>query len=971
MRTATEPCQTKLMQHRPHPQLHRGMPRHHLWSLALLLCTAAAAEAQSNADCLSCHAKQGLAIERDGRHISLYIDEDRASTSVHADLDCITCHEELDGVEKWPHESGLDRVDCGACHEDEDGPIQTYWSSTHGRLAEKGDGDAPICQDCHGAHYVLPLSHPNSSISPFNIPAMCAQCHAEGASVERTHDIPQHQIVQRYRQSIHGEGLFKQGLVVTAVCTSCHTGHNVLPHTDPASTIHKDNVVSTCMNCHGLIESVHRKVVAGELWEREDAVPLCVECHLPHEARKVFYDTNMSNADCLRCHGTSPSPPDDATGSPLVDADEHAGSIHGRSGVSCAQCHTGASASKERSCSTIEHKVNCAVCHELEVSEYNRGRHGQLRNAGDPQAPYCTDCHGIHNILEHTVPESASDLLTTVIRGSPIYSRNVPDLCGGCHREGQQAAVRYFGAEDKIIKRYGMSIHGKGLLESGLTVTATCTDCHTPHRELPANDPDSSINGANIVATCGQCHDGIYEKYQRSIHSVDGNPTYDQRRQRGMPELPHCNDCHYSHQVKRTDLDEFQLGIMQQCGNCHEAVTQSYFDTYHGKASELGDTTRAKCHDCHGAHDILPPTDTRSRLHRDQIVQTCGQCHPGSHRQFAGYLTHATHHDPDKYPILYYTFWGMTSLLIGTFGFFGLHTLAWLPRSWKIRQELGSAHRAVNGQKQFVRFTSLQRKLHVTVILSFFGLALTGMMLKFAYTPWAVGLSRLFGGMDAAGWVHRVCALVTFGYFSTHIWNVTRKYLSGNVSLVQYLFGSGSILPRWSDVGEMVGTIKWFFGLGPRPQYGRWTYWEKFDYFAVFWGVAIIGSTGLCLWFPEIFTRVLPGWSINVATIIHSDEALLATGFIFTIHFFNTHFRPEKFPMDTVIFTGRMSVEELKHDKPRLYQELVESGQLESNLADPPSERFVRVATCFGYTALAVGFTLVALIIYAMLFAYR
>ena len=80
------------------------------------------------------------------------------------------------------------------------------------------------------------------------------------------------------------------------------------------------------------------------------------------------------------------------------------------------------------------------------------------------------------------------------------------------------------------------------------------------------------------------------------------------------------------------------------------------------------------------------------------------------------------------------------------------------------------------------------------------------------------------------------------------------------------------------------------------PGYGRFTYWEKFDYFAVFWGMIIIGFTGLVLWFPEFFTRILPGWSINVATIIHSDEALLAVGFIFTIHFFNTHFRPDKFP---------------------------------------------------------------------------
>jgi cytochrome b subunit of formate dehydrogenase len=170
---------------------------------------------------------------------------------------------------------------------------------------------------------------------------------------------------------------------------------------------------------------------------------------------------------------------------------------------------------------------------------------------------------------------------------------------------------------------------------------------------------------------------------------------------------------------------------------------------------------------------------------------------------------------------------------------------------------------------------------------------------------------------------------------------------------------------------EFVETMKWFLHKGERPQYGRWTYWEKFDYFAVFWGVGMIGVSGLILWFPEVFTYVLPGWAINVASIIHSDEALLATGFIFTIHFFNTHFRPEKFPIDPVIFTGRMSVEELKHDKPQFYDDLVARGELEQYMAEPASPLKVRVAKIFGFTALAVGFTLVGLIIYAMVFAYR
>ncbi len=940
--------------------------------LCISLLPAPPATGQENTDCLECHSSAGLKVERDGRDVLLYVDAERFAKSVHADLDCISCHEDLDGVEEWPHAVGLERVNCGECHEDDDGPIATFWASTHGQHVQAGDKDAPLCQDCHGDHYIIPLKDPDSSISPFKIPQMCAQCHAEGAAVERTHDIPQEQIFQRYRQSIHGEGLFKQGLVVTAVCTSCHTGHKVLPHTDPESTIHQDRVVETCMQCHGLIEQVHRKRIAGELWEAQGVVPVCVECHLPHEARRVFYDTRMSNADCLGCH-SDPALVAAGDGRTLyVDADEHAGSIHGRENVSCAQCHTGVQPSEERPCQTITEPVNCALCHETHVADYIRGRHGLLRAAGDDNAPGCIDCHGRHGILEHKVPEDASALLTAVIRESPTYSRNIPALCAKCHREGEQAALRYFGSEEKIIEHYTMSIHGKGLLESGLTVTATCTNCHSPHKELPRSDPESTISKQNIAATCGQCHDGIYEQHQQSVHAAEGNPDYDTRRMRGMPELPQCDDCHPAHTVARTDLPDFKLGIMEQCGKCHEEVTKTYFDTYHGKASALGDTTRAKCYDCHSAHSIHPLSDPRSTLHRDHIVETCGRCHEGSHRQFAGYLTHATHHDPEKYPALFYAFCGMTGLLVGTFAFFGLHTLAWLPRSWKLRKQHAATLGAVEADaKQFVRFTPFQRKLHLTVILSFFGLAITGMMLKFSYTQWAQTLIGVFGGADTAGWIHRVCAVVTFGYFFAHLVNVAIKYVKGDRSLRDYLFGPDTILPTARDFHELIATIRWFLGWGPRPRYGRWTYWEKFDYFAVFWGVAIIGSTGLCLWFPEVFTRFIPGWWINVATIVHSDEALLATGFIFTIHFFNTHFRPEKFPMDPVIFTGRMGVEELKHDKPRLYEELVASGELEKHLEEPASPGFTRGVRVFGFVALTVGFALVALIVYAMLFAYR
>jgi cytochrome b subunit of formate dehydrogenase len=269
------------------------------------------------------------------------------------------------------------------------------------------------------------------------------------------------------------------------------------------------------------------------------------------------------------------------------------------------------------------------------------------------------------------------------------------------------------------------------------------------------------------------------------------------------------------------------------------------------------------------------------------------------------------------------------------------------------------------------RFRTFDRNLHLVVITSFLGLASTGMILKFSYAGWASLGARLLGGFEAAGWIHRVCASLTFAYFTAHLWDVRRRRKESGKTWWQYITGPESMLLNKRDWREFVGSIKWFVGKGPRPEYGRWTYWEKFDYFAVFWGVAVIGGTGMMLWWPMIFTRILPGWAINVATTIHSDEALLAVGFIFTVHFFNTHFRPEKFPIDTVIFTGGMPLEEFKKDRPREYQEMVERGELEQNLMPAPVPLAAKLWRRFGFTALGIGIGIIGLIVYAVVFAYR
>ena len=277
----------------------------------------------------------------------------------------------------------------------------------------------------------------------------------------------------------------------------------------------------------------------------------------------------------------------------------------------------------------------------------------------------------------------------------------------------------------------------------------------------------------------------------------------------------------------------------------------------------------------------------------------------------------------------------------------------------------------VPGPLQYLRFTRLNRILHAIMIVSFMSLALTGMTLKFSYTGWAAFLSHLFGGFESAGYIHRVAAVFMIGIFIAHLVDVARRKKRESRTWKSFLTGPDTMLPTRKDLKDFIGSLKWFLGMGPRPQYGRWTYWEKFDYFAVFWGIAVIGSTGLMLWFPEFFTRVIPGWVINVATIIHSDEALLAVGFIFTVHFFNTHLRPEKFPMDLVIFTGRMPVEEFHEDKPAEYQAEVEKGTLESHLVEPYPPIVIRTIRVFAWAALATGFSIVVWIIYAMVFAYR
>ena len=239
---------------------------------------------------------------------------------------------------------------------------------------------------------------------------MCGRCHKEGAGVSDFADVSQDSVLAHYSQSIHGEGLYQRGLTGTAVCSDCHTAHNVRNHNDPESTIHRDNVAATCQQCHGLIEKVHQKVIQGELWEKDPAQGARLH-RMPPAPR--------SPAGLLRRGHVATASAWSATRSPIWWPPARASRaspcswttqvlrVRPTSKIRCIQCHTGATPNHERPCDTIPSRVDCSICHAEVVDIYKTSIHGKLDSQGDPDAPDCLVCHGGHDVLQEGQPRVA------------------------------------------------------------------------------------------------------------------------------------------------------------------------------------------------------------------------------------------------------------------------------------------------------------------------------------------------------------------------------------------------------------------------------------------------------------------------------------------------------------------------------------------------------------------------------------
>jgi len=584
----------------------------------------------------------------------------------------------------------------------------------------------------------------------------------------------------------------------------------------------------------------------------------------------------------------------------------------------------------------------------IDQRKISRGVHGDLS---------CVECHT--NIVDNEVPHKKTDAPN-------------PD-CVSCHvrvwadvrRKGLAEFKTRLGLVVQNIIAYKKSFHARP--KSKTEPKAYCDDCHDTHyfNVPPVGTSKRTDWHLSVPEVCGKCHDDSLEEYENSAHGKEVMEKHN-------PRAAVCTDCHTSHAISKTRSDTFLLKVTQKCGSCHQDRYATYRDTYHGQINTLGYTYTAKCYDCHGYHEVLGVDDPDSTINPKNRLETCGECHngrklPKATKNFLNFGPHANSHDYKKYPQVWIAAKFMSGLLLFVFTYFWAHSLLWWLREYRHRKEHKSTRciqtdELLQGEAMQVRrFGLVWRVGHLFFAMSVMLLILTGMALFYSYTSWAPVVVNMLGGPTIAGIIHRTCATLMLSIFFLHL-----ILVSINIYLKRKTFrwfGPDSLLPNWKDFKDAWGMFKWFVGKGERPLFDRWTYWEKFDYWAVFWGMAVIGGSGVLLAFPGFTAALLPGWIFNVVMLVHGDEAFLAAVFLFTVHFFNNHFRPDKLPPpDVVMFTGTQSLEEFRRDHTLQYQRLVESGQLEKYLVDAPSTPMTLGSKILGLVLISCGLTLLVIV---------
>jgi formate dehydrogenase gamma subunit len=525
----------------------------------------------------------------------------------------------------------------------------------------------------------------------------------------------------------------------------------------------------------------------------------------------------------------------------------------------------------------------------------------------------CLECHADKSLSKTNAAGHPVSLFVdeAVLRAS-VHRTNT---CQSCHPsigikhpdDGLPAKpVECATCHARFAATYAESVHGLAL-KSGDTTAPTCRDCHDSHALKPPTDPDSPLHFSNLAKTCGACHPRAAADVRASIH---GKAVSEGRR-----EAATCIDCHSEHRITQLKTNATLRISADVCSKCHASErintkfnlpadrVKTFFESYHGLASQYGSTLAANCASCHGYHLILPSADPASTIHSNNLVATCGKCHPGATENFAHGKVHVPEVTARKEKAADFGFWIndwvrriYIVLIFATISVMLGHNGLLFIRKW-IR-----LHRSE--RRPLLRMDRNQRWQHFLLLASFILLAVTGFALKFPES-W---VARLLGqNEDFRRWCHRIAGLVIIivGVYHIGYLLLTRE---GRRLLRDFL-------PEKKDAWDILTNVRYLLGRRPdKAQFKRFGYPEKMEYWAVVWGTIVMGATGLVIWFKIGVTQYLPRWIIDVATTIHYYEAILACLAILVWHFYHVMFDPEIYPVNLACWDGRVS-EHWQHEE--------------------------------------------------------
>ncbi|NIO05758.1 MAG: hypothetical protein GTN74_14465 [Proteobacteria bacterium] len=574
--------------------------------------------------------------------------------------------------------------------------------------------------------------------------------------------------------------------------------------------------------------------------------------------------------------------------------------------VGCVGCHTDLENMEEEHASELQ-PVNCGGCHDGIDGVYQGSVHAKAIRAGVTDSATCANCHGEHDVLSKENP------------GSRVYPMNLEGTCDRCH--GDVAFVEeHLGIPDRVLPGliYKNSVHGRAV-EAGIQGAATCSDCHSSHNLKSPLEPDSMISRQNVVSTCGKCHQRAYQEYVESVHGVVAF--------QGISDSPVCTDCHGIHSIRppvdpESSVAEQKISLTT-CPQCHgaERITReygvstlkvrSYLDSYHGLAKRGGDVVAANCASCHGVHDIRKSSDPRSMIHEDNLVRTCGKCHPGASENFAQFPVHfiptLARGGPVGDLVASYVRVFYLVLIALVVVFMYVHGGVDFVRKW-----LASRRKA--GVKYYLRLTLNERIQHALLAVGFIILVITGFALKFP-DAWWVDIFFREPASPMRSLLHRIAGVVTVlvGIYHGLYVFFTRR---GRDQLK-------ALIPGPQDAKDMIGLMRYDLGLSKEePKFGRYSYIEKIEYFGAIWGTVVMTLTGFVLWYDEFFSLLLPGWGVNVARVIHYYEAILASMTILVWHLYSVMFDPDVYPMNWSKITGYIPEHQMKHHHPLEWEEI-------------------------------------------------